>query len=86
MSKLPLYSMLAFAGALPFLAFALLPIAGIESLGPLGPASQLLTLGVLLAIDYSLRKGGVITPQYFHSRCIATSLASASLLVAITLR
>ena len=41
MEDRPVYSALILAGALPFLACALLPAAGIESFGRLGPLHEL---------------------------------------------
>lgn len=47
MEDKPIYSALILAGAIPFLACALLPAAGIDSLGRLGPLHE-------LAADYGL--------------------------------
>jgi hypothetical protein len=47
MDDRPIYSALILAGATPFLACALLPVAGIESFGRLGPLHE-------LAADYGL--------------------------------
>ena len=41
MEDRPVYSALIVAGALPFLACALLPVVGVESLGRLGPLDEL---------------------------------------------
>ena len=41
MTDRPIYSALILAGATPFLACALLPVAGVDSLGRLGPLHEL---------------------------------------------
>jgi hypothetical protein len=41
MSDSRLYSVLALAGVTPFVACALLPLAGVDSLGPFGPLDRL---------------------------------------------
>ena len=47
MEDRPIYTVLMILGAVPFLVFALLPVAGVEELGRLGRLDQ-------LASDYSL--------------------------------
>ncbi len=134
-----IYTTLALAGVLPFLACAFLPVMGIERIAPLGPldelasdygvailcfltgihwatqlyapgkvpfnlflgssvvflavwiayvatslswalATQLLAFPLLLAIDFRLQQGGLITRHYLGVRFIATALACFSLL------
>lgn len=135
-----LYSSLAYAGVTPFVACALLPMAGIVAIPPFGPldqlvnsyglaivcflsgihwanylankdelpfnlmvssnvifllawfgfvvgelstslAIQIVSLAVLLFIDWRLKTVEVITTHYFRVRLTATSLAIASLVV-----
>jgi hypothetical protein len=52
MDDKPVYSALILAGALPFLASALLPAVGIESLGRLGPLHELAAVYGLAILSF----------------------------------
>jgi len=137
-----LYAGLAIAGTLPFVACALLPLFGIESIPVFGRldtlasayglaivcflagahwgnyllargdtplnlfvtsnviflfvwfafvganlawaiTAQLVAFLVLLAIDYRLKTGGMISDDYFRVRLVATMIACVSLLIVL---
>lgn len=139
MDNRQVYSALTLAGVVPFLACALLPIAGIEAVEPLGRldelastyglsilcfltgvhwatqlyareraplnlfigsnvvflavwiayvasslewalATQLVAFALLLAVDFQLQQGGLVSRHYLGMRFIATALACFSLL------
>lgn len=139
MDNRQIYSALTLAGVLPFLACALLPVAGVDSIEPFGPldrlasnysmailcfltgvhwatqlyarerapfnlfigsnvvflavwiayvasslewalATQLVAFALLLAVDFQLQQGGLVSRHYLGMRFIATALACFSLL------
>ncbi|NND35784.1 MAG: hypothetical protein HKN81_01505 [Gammaproteobacteria bacterium] len=85
-----MYSALAFAGALPFLAAAVLPLFGLETIGPFGTAAELALVALLIAftcllyVDSRLLRIGVIDADYFRLRVAATVLVLASLLLVLS--
>lgn len=95
MQDTKLYTTLALAGTIPFIAGALLPVLGHDSLPYLGPLDQLVAsyglaiviqivaFLILLFIDLRLRTGDAISAKYLRVRTGATMIAVASLLVVI---
>ncbi len=90
MSDAPLYRYLAYAGALPFLACGLLPWAGIDSLGPLGSARDVLAVyGLAIASflcgthwTFELKDPGHWGPSLFVVSNVLVVAAWAALIVA----
>lgn len=74
MDERPVYSALMLAGAAPFLACALLPIAGVEELGRLGRLDQ-------LASDYGLAILCFLTGIHWATQLYARAAARFNLFI-----
>jgi len=70
-----LYSTLAFAGVLPFLACALLPLAGIASVSPLGQLDE-------LANSYGLAIVGFLAGIHWATQLLGQNRRSGNLMIA----
>ncbi len=90
MTDVPLYRYLAYAGALPFLASGLLPWVGVDSLGPLGSARDVLALyGLAIASflcgthwTFELKDPGHWGPSLFIVSNVLVVAAWAALIAA----
>jgi hypothetical protein len=74
MEERPIYSALMLLGAVPFLACALLPVAGVEELGRLGPLDQ-------LASDYGLAILCFLTGVHWATQLYARSAVPFNLFI-----